>query len=123
MRHVRAEHAARTTTATRTKQICIFDNVKQCFSTLLTREVTFSDEVLAAVLFEVLTTTRARRSKSFIREFKKLRRQLQRKRDIKIELCIKLSLLRLLHVGHVVQNRRTALSLAWHEWFSCKGKE
>ena len=36
---------------------------------------------------------------------------------------VKLSLLRLFHVDQVVQNRRTALSLAWHEWFSCKGKE
>ena len=58
-----------------------------------------------------------------IREFKKLRRQLQRKRLIKTELCVKLSLLRLFHVDHVVQNRRSALSLAWYEWFSCKGKE
>ena len=57
------------------------------------------------------------------REFKKLRRQLQRKRRIKIELCVQLRLLRLFHVDHVVQNRRTALSLAWYEWFSCKGKE
>ena len=57
------------------------------------------------------------------REFKKLRRQLQRKRHIKTELCVNLSLLRLFHVDHVVQNRRTALSLAWYEWFSCKGKE
>ena len=38
--------------------------------------------------------------------------------SIKIELCVKLSLLRLLHVDHVVQNRRTTLSLAWYEWFS-----
>ena len=58
-----------------------------------------------------------------IREFKKLRRQLQGKRHIKIELCVKLSLLRLFHVDHFVQNRRSALPLAWHEWFSCKGKE
>ena len=43
------------------------------------------------------------------------------KRHIKIELCFKLSLLWLFHVGHVVQNRRSALSLSWHEWFSCKG--
>ena len=56
-------------------------------------------------------------------EFKKLRRQLQRNCDIKIELCVKLSLLRLFHVDHVVQNRRSALSLAWYEWFSCKGKD
>ena len=53
-----------------------------------------------------------------IREFKKLRRQLQRKRRIKIELCVKLSLLRLFRVDHVLQNWRTALSLPWHEWFS-----
>ena len=58
-----------------------------------------------------------------IREFKKLRRQLQRKRHIKIELWVKLSLLWLFDVDHVVQNRRSALSLAWHDWFSCKGKE
>ena len=57
------------------------------------------------------------------REFKKLRRQLQRKRHIKIELCVKWSIFRLFYVGHIVQNRRSALSLAWHEWFSCKGKE
>ena len=37
-------------------------------------------------------------------EFKKLRRQLQRNRHIEIELCVKLSLLRLFHVDHVVQN-------------------
>ena len=37
------------------------------------------------------------------REFKKLRRQLQGKRHIKIKLCVKLSLLRLFHVDHVVQ--------------------
>ena len=57
------------------------------------------------------------------RELKKLRRQLQGKRLIKIEFCVKLSLLRLFHVDHVAQNRWSALSLAWHEWFSCKGKE
>ena len=55
--------------------------------------------------------------------FKKLRRQLQRKRHINIEFCVKLSLLRLFHVDHVAQNTRIALSLAWHKWFSCKGKE
>ena len=31
--------------------------------------------------------------------------------------------MRSFHVDHVVQNRRSALSLSWHEWFSCKGKE
>ena len=49
------------------------------------------------------------------REFKKLRRQLQGKRHIKIELCVKLSLLRLFHVDHVVQNRRSALSLVCYK--------
>ena len=34
---------------------------------------------------------------------KKIRRLLQRKRDIKIKLCVGLSVLQLLHVGHVVQ--------------------
>ena len=58
-----------------------------------------------------------------IREFKKLRQQLQWKRHIKIELCIKFSLLRLFHADHFVQNRPTALLLAWYEWFSCKGKD
>ena len=57
------------------------------------------------------------------REFKMQRRQLQRKRHIKIELCVKLSLLRLFHVDRVVQNTRIALSLAWYERFSCQGKE
>ena len=52
---------------------------------------------------------------SDIREL--LRRQLQRKRHIKIELCVKLSLLRLFYVDHVVQNTRIALSLAWYERF------
>ena len=44
------------------------------------------------------------------REFKKLRRQLQGKRHIKI--CAKLSLPRLFQVDHVVQHRQSALSLA-----------
>ena len=56
-------------------------------------------------------------------EFKKLRRQLQRKRDIKTVLCVNLSPLRLFHVGYIVQIRQSALMLAWHEWFSHKGKE
>ena len=63
------------------------------------------------------------RSLTTIRDLKKLRRQLQGQRLIKIELCVKLSLLRLFHVDDVVQNTRSALSLAWHKWFSCKGKE
>ena len=35
----------------------------------------------------------------------------------------KIELLRLFQVGHVLQNRQSALSLALHEWFSCKGKD
>ena len=38
-----------------------------------------------------------------------------------IKVCVGLSVSRLLHIGHVVQNRRSALSLAWHEWFSREG--
>ena len=45
------------------------------------------------------------------------------KRHIKIELSVILTVLQLFHVGHVVQNKRSALSLAWHEWFSGKGRK
>ena len=41
---------------------------------------------------------------------------LQRKRHIEIELFVRLSVLRLFHVDHVVQNRRRVLSLTWREW-------
>ena len=47
------------------------------------------------------------RSLTIIRELKKLRRQLQGKRLIKTELCVKLSLLRLFHVDHVVGSLRS----------------
>ena len=57
------------------------------------------------------------------REFKKLQRLLQRKRHFKIELYLGLSVLRLFYVRNVVQSKRTVLSLAWHEWFSYKGRE
>ena len=43
--------------------------------------------------------------------------------SVTLKLNFALSLLRLFHVGHVVHNKRSALSLAWREWFSCKGKE
>ena len=42
---------------------------------------------------------------------------MHRKRHIKVVLCAGLSVLRLFHVGHVVQNRGSELSLAWNEWF------
>ena len=57
------------------------------------------------------------------REFKKRRRLLQRKRHFKIKLCSQFSVLRLLCVDHLVQNRPRTLNLAWHECFSCWGKE
>ena len=44
-----------------------------------------------------------------------LRRLLQRKRHIKIELCVGLSVLRLFHVSHIIRNRRIALFFVWHE--------
>ena len=47
-----------------------------------------------------------------IREFKNLQLLLQRKRHFKIELCIRLTVSRLFHVDHVVQNKRGALSFA-----------
>lgn len=56
------------------------------------------------------------------REFKKLRQLMQRKLYIKIENCVRLSVLRLIHVCHVVQTRRSVFFLAWHYWFSYKGK-
>ena len=57
------------------------------------------------------------------REFKKLRRLVQRKSHVKIELYFRLSVLQLFHIGHVEGNRRSVLSLAWHEQSSCKAKE
>lgn len=55
------------------------------------------------------------------RKFEKLRRVLERKHRMKIELYVRLRVL--FRVVYVVQNRRSGLSLAWHEWFSFKGKE
>ena len=49
------------------------------------------------------------------RLIKKLRRLLQRKRQIKIELCSRLSVLLLFRVGHVVQNRQST-------FFACLAK-
>ena len=58
------------------------------------------------------------------REFKKLRRLLQRKRHIEIELCVRFSVLRLFHIqGYVARNRRSVHSFAWHEWVSCNRRE
>ena len=42
---------------------------------------------------------------------------------LKENFYVRLSVTRLFQVGHVVQNTPSALSLAWHEWFSSKGKE
>ena len=54
---------------------------------------------------------------------KKLRRLLSRKPHFRIEVWVRLSALRLFHVGHFVQNKPMILSLVWHEWFSFSGKE
>ena len=54
------------------------------------------------------------------REFKKLRRVLQRKGHIEIELCVKLIVLRLFHVGQVVRNGRSVLSLVGTNGFHVK---
>ena len=43
--------------------------------------------------------------------------------NVTLKLNFAFSLLRLFHVGRVVQNRPSVLSLAWHEWFSSKGRE
>ena len=57
------------------------------------------------------------------RDFKKLRRLLQLKRRIKIELCARLSVMRLFLVDQIVQTRRSELSPAWDERFPFKGRE
>ena len=55
--------------------------------------------------------------------FRKLQRLLQRKRHNKLEICLRLSVMRLFQVGHVVQTRRSVHYPTWHEWFPCKGKK
>ena len=57
------------------------------------------------------------------KELEKLRRLLQQKCRIEIELCVGLSVLRLFRVGHVLQNRQSVLLLDWHNWFSRRDKE
>ena len=42
---------------------------------------------------------------------------------LKLNFALRKVFLRLFHVGHIVQNKQSALSLAWHECFSCKDKE
>lgn len=46
----------------------------------------------------------------------------ENKRRIKIELCVRLSVLRLVHVAWSRCTEK-ALSIAWHEWFSRQGKD
>ena len=36
---------------------------------------------------------------------------------------VRLNVQRLFHVAHVVQNRQSAPSLVWREWFLCKGRK
>ena len=54
-------------------------------------------------------------SSSSFGSFKKLRRLLQSKCH-RTKPCVMLRILRLFHVGYVVQSRGTILSLSWHEW-------
>lgn len=53
----------------------------------------------------------------------KLQRLLRKTLLFKIEFCVRFNILRLFYVGLVVRNSRSALPLAWHEWFSCNGKQ
>ena len=87
------------------------------------RVIHFNENYIEINLQNAMLYFRGKGNLTDTREFKKLRRQLQQKRHIKIELCVKLSLLRLFRVDHVVQNTQIALSLAWYKRFSCKGKE
>ena len=57
------------------------------------------------------------------REFKNLRRQLQRKRHIKIELCVWLRALRLIHVRHVHKIGEVYFHLIGTAGFHARGKE
>ena len=77
----------------------------------------------ARIVVKTSNTNICRRRLADYREFKKLRRLLQRKRHIKIVLCARFRVMQLFRVGHVEQTRRSLLSLALHEWFSCRGKE
>ena len=86
-------------------------NLKSCESSLLCLH-SLESKHFEMFSFNINWTTAALNHHPHPREFKKLRRQLQGKRHIKIELCVELSLLRLSHVDHVVHNRRSALSLA-----------
>ena len=45
-----------------------------------------------------------------------------RLRLLKIELCGRLNVLWLFHVGHVVRYGQSFLSLDWYYWLSCKGR-
>lgn len=51
-------------------------------------------------------------------DFKNLRRLSATNVSINTEFCIRLSFLRIFHIGHVEQNSRRTFSLAWYEWFS-----
>ena len=87
-----------------TKQWSDWLNVeKQSCGTLL---VEFFDVVYQMFKFEVRTTTRPTTLPPC--------ENLRRKHHFRIELCLRLSILRLFHVGYVVQSWRSVLSLDWH---------
>ena len=56
-------------------------------------------------------------------KFKEPLRQLQRKRHIKIELCVRLSALRCYHVGHVYKIGEVSFHLIGTNGFHVRGKE
>ena len=62
----------------------------------------FRNAVLSAVLRRIEVGNWSMGTHTGNREFKKLRPLLQRKRHIKIELCVSLSVLRLFHICHVI---------------------
>jgi len=71
----------------------------------------------ARIVVKTSNTNICRRRLADYREFEKLRRLLQRKRHVKIVLCVRFRVMQLFRVGHVEQTRRSLLSLALHEWF------
>ena len=78
------------------------------------------------ISFKAVTISREKKPQGAYntREFKKLRLELQgkRKRHIKIELCVKLSLLRLFHVDRVVQIGGVHFRLLGTNGFHVKAK-
>ena len=173
-----------TTTATKTPQICIFDNEKQYFCTLCTcifyfwqienilvlsttwndlfcscvddmriwwqmfnfvllcpkRWLQFNSRTVRTHFSSIMTLNNWKMIAETLSYIFRWRSRFRRRRvslsflsgslrsydgnckenvTLKLNFALSISLLRLFHVDHVVQNRRSVLSLAWHECFSC----